>query len=172
MLIFLFYVTVRGTFLRCCVINETVTIQDDDVDVKKQKTENGHDAENGEDEEDAEEEEDLGEEEEDLDGEGEDELDEEDGGEGEYSTQSWGQIRTHSELILHEMLDSYILIWSNSTILIAEHLLLLEMLNQCCLKCLKVLYKLQSQSSFFMLNVPICLLTSHNQIWQAAKLSW
>ena len=71
-----------------------MTIQDDDVDVKKQKTENGHDAENGEDEEDAEEEEDLGEEEEDLDGEGEDELDEEDGGEGEYSTQSWGQIRT------------------------------------------------------------------------------
>jgi len=54
--------------------------EDDDVDVKKQKTENGHDAENGEDEEDAEEEEDLGEEEEDLDGEGEDELDEEDGG--------------------------------------------------------------------------------------------
>jgi len=53
--------------------------EDDDVDVKKQKTENGHDAENGEDEEDAEEEEDLGEEEEDLDGEGEDELDEEDG---------------------------------------------------------------------------------------------
>ena len=53
----------------------------DDVDVKKQKTENG-DHENGEDEEDAEEEEDLGEEEEDLDGEGEDELDEEDGGEG------------------------------------------------------------------------------------------
>merc|ERR1712079_49277 len=47
--------------------------EDDDVDVKKQKTENGHDAENGEDEEDA------GEEEEDLDGEGEDELDEEDG---------------------------------------------------------------------------------------------
>merc|ERR1719189_791586 len=46
--------------------------EDDDVDVKKQKTENGHDAENGEDEEDAEEEEDLG----------EDELDEEDGGEG------------------------------------------------------------------------------------------
>merc|ERR1711878_227047 len=48
--------------------------EDDDVDVKKLKTENGHDAENGEDEEDAEEEEDLG-------GEGEDELDEEDGGE-------------------------------------------------------------------------------------------
>jgi len=56
------------------------TAEDDDVDVKKQKTENG-DHENGEDEEDAEEEEDLGEEEEDLDGEGEDELDEEDGGE-------------------------------------------------------------------------------------------
>ena len=80
-----------------------MTIQDDDVDVKKQKTENGHDAENGEDEEDAEEEEDLGEEEEDLDGEGEDELDEEDGGEGEYSTQSWGQIRTRSELIWQKM---------------------------------------------------------------------
>merc|ERR1712121_413485 len=49
--------------------------EDDDVDVKKQKTENGkHDEENGEDEED-------GEEEEDLDGEGEDDLDEEDGGE-------------------------------------------------------------------------------------------
>merc|ERR1711936_654632 len=48
--------------------------EDDDVDVKKQKTENGkHDEENGEDEEDAEEEEDIdGEEEEDLDGEGED----------------------------------------------------------------------------------------------------
>ena len=78
-------------YLRCCVITLflTVTIQDDDVDVKKQKTENGHDAENGEDEEDAEEEEDLGEEEEDLDGEGEDELDEEDGGEGEYSTQGY-----------------------------------------------------------------------------------
>merc|ERR1712008_364016 len=44
--------------------------EDDDVDVKKQKTENGkHDEENGEDEE------------EDLDGEGEDDLDEEDGGE-------------------------------------------------------------------------------------------
>ena len=57
--------------------------QDDDVDVKKQKTENGHDAENGEDDEEAEEEEDLGDEEEDLEGEGEDELDEEDGGEGE-----------------------------------------------------------------------------------------
>merc|ERR1711971_193037 len=57
--------------------------EDDDVDVKKQKTENGkHDEENGEDEEDAEEEEDIdGEEEEDLDGEGEDDLDEEDGGE-------------------------------------------------------------------------------------------
>merc|ERR1712013_110221 len=42
--------------------------EDDDVDVKKQKTENGkHDEENGEDE--------------DLDGEGEDDLDEEDGGE-------------------------------------------------------------------------------------------
>jgi len=60
--------------------------EDDDVDVKKQKTENGkHDEENGEDEEDAEEEEDIdGEEEEDLDGEGEDDLDEEDGGEGEF----------------------------------------------------------------------------------------
>ena len=57
--------------------------QDDDVDVKKQKTENGHDAENGDDDEEAEEEEDLGDEEEDLEGEGEDELDEEDGGEGE-----------------------------------------------------------------------------------------
>jgi len=57
--------------------------EDDDVDVKKQKKENGHDAENGEDDEEAEEEEDLGDEEEDLDGEGEDELDEEDGGEGE-----------------------------------------------------------------------------------------
>ena len=58
--------------------------KDDDVDVKKQKTENGkHDEENGEDEEDGEEEEDIdGEEEEDLDGEGEDDLDEEDGGEG------------------------------------------------------------------------------------------
>merc|ERR1711981_240738 len=57
--------------------------EDDDVDVKKQKTENGkHEEENGEDEEDAEEEEDIdGEEEEDLDGEGEDDLDEEDGGE-------------------------------------------------------------------------------------------
>merc|ERR1712243_291093 len=57
--------------------------EDDDVDVKKQKTENGkHDEENGEDEEDGEEEEDIdGEEEEDLDGEGEDDLDEEDGGE-------------------------------------------------------------------------------------------
>merc|ERR1712117_968539 len=51
--------------------------EDDDVDVKKQKTENGkHDEENGEDEEDID-----GEEEEDLDGEGEDDLDEEDGGE-------------------------------------------------------------------------------------------
>merc|ERR1712147_622018 len=48
--------------------------EDDDVDVKKQKTENGHDAENGEDDEEADEEEDL-------EGEGEDELDEEDGGE-------------------------------------------------------------------------------------------
>merc|ERR1712013_492973 len=59
--------------------------EDDDVDVKKQKTENGkHDEENGEDEEDGEEEEDIdGEEEEDLDGEGEDDLDEEDGEEGE-----------------------------------------------------------------------------------------
>merc|ERR1711892_877227 len=57
--------------------------EDDDVDVKKQKTENGkYDEENGEDEEDAEEEEDIdGEEEEDLDGEGEDDLDKEDGGE-------------------------------------------------------------------------------------------
>merc|ERR1712137_970124 len=55
--------------------------EDDDVDVKKQKTENGHDAENGDDDEEAEEEEDLGDEEEDLEGEGEDELDEEDGAE-------------------------------------------------------------------------------------------
>merc|ERR1712050_270344 len=56
--------------------------EDDDVDVKKQKTENGkHDEENGEDEEDGEEEEDIDGEEEDLDGEGEDDLDEEDGGE-------------------------------------------------------------------------------------------
>merc|ERR1712137_1064017 len=54
--------------------------EDDDVDVKKQKTENGHDAENGDDDEEAEEEEDLGEEE-DLEGKGEDELDEEDGAE-------------------------------------------------------------------------------------------
>merc|ERR1719323_1301530 len=36
--------------------------EDDDVDVKKQKTENGDHAENGEEEEDAEEEEDIGEE--------------------------------------------------------------------------------------------------------------
>merc|ERR1739842_83689 len=49
--------------------------EDDDVDVKKQKTENGkHDEENGEEDMD-------GEEEEDLDGEGEDDLEEEDGGE-------------------------------------------------------------------------------------------
>ena len=68
--------------MRCLIVN-FLFLQDDDVDVKKQKTENGDHAENGEEEEDAEEEEDLGEEEEDLDGEGEDELDEEDGGEGE-----------------------------------------------------------------------------------------
>merc|ERR1711910_74730 len=62
--------------------NKKRSAEDDDVDVKKQKVENGkHDEENGE-EEDAEEEEDIdGEEEEDLDGEGEDDLDEEDGGE-------------------------------------------------------------------------------------------
>merc|ERR1711915_806351 len=50
--------------------------EDDDVDVKKQKVENGEDEEEAEDEEDID-----GEEEEDLDGEGEEELDEEDGGE-------------------------------------------------------------------------------------------
>merc|ERR1712054_431248 len=44
--------------------------EDDDVDVKKQKVENGKDEEDID-----------GEEEEDLDGEGEEELDEEDGGE-------------------------------------------------------------------------------------------
>jgi hypothetical protein len=66
--------------------NKKRSAEDDDVDVKKQKVENGkHDEENGEDEEDAEEEEDIdGEEEEDLDGEGEDDLDEEDGGEGKF----------------------------------------------------------------------------------------
>ena len=63
---------------------QNLFLQDDDVDVKKQKTENGTHEENGEEEEDAEEEEDIGEEEEDLDGEGEDELDEEDGGEGKH----------------------------------------------------------------------------------------
>merc|ERR1711910_236582 len=57
--------------------NKKRSAEDDDVDVKKQKVENGK-----HDEEDAEEEEDIdGEEEEDLDGEGEDDLDEEDGGE-------------------------------------------------------------------------------------------
>lgn len=70
----------RGIFQ----LSKYFVAQDDDVDVKKQKTENGTHEENGEEEEDAEEEEDLGDEEEDLDGEGEDELDEEDGGEGEH----------------------------------------------------------------------------------------
>merc|ERR1719150_3637439 len=70
--------------------------EDDDVDVKKQKTENGkHDEENGEDEEDGEEEEDIdGEEEEDLDGEGEDDLDEEDGGEGLFWAPGHGHFST------------------------------------------------------------------------------
>jgi len=74
--------------------------EDDDVDVKKQKTENGkHDEENGDDEdEEAEEEEDIdGEEEEDLDGEGEDELDEEDGGEGLFWAPGQGHFYTNDE---------------------------------------------------------------------------
>merc|ERR1712126_136976 len=59
--------------------------EDDEVDHKKQKTENGSNGATAEDEgeeEDAEEEEDIdGEEEEDVDGEGEEDLDEEEGGE-------------------------------------------------------------------------------------------
>merc|ERR1712130_750110 len=57
--------------------------EDDEVDHKKQKTENGSNgAAEEEGEEDAEEEEDIdGEEEEDVDGEGEEDLDEEEGGE-------------------------------------------------------------------------------------------
>merc|ERR1712173_540992 len=63
--------------------------EDDDVDVKKQKTENGkHDEENGEDEED-------GEEEEDIDGEGEDDLDEEDGGEGLFWAPGQGHFYSY-----------------------------------------------------------------------------
>jgi len=63
--------------------------EDDEVDHKKQKTENGSNGataeDEGEEEEDAEEEEDIdGEEEEDVDGEGEEDLDEEEGGEGHY----------------------------------------------------------------------------------------
>ena len=73
----------------CALLNLTkVLLQDDEVDHKKQKTENGSNGaaaeEEGEEEEDAEEEEDIdGEEEEDVDGEGEEDLDEEEGGEGE-----------------------------------------------------------------------------------------
>ena len=73
----------------CALLNLTkVLLQDDEVDHKKQKTENGSNGaaaeDEGEEEEDAEEEEDIdGEEEEDVDGEGEEDLDEEEGGEGE-----------------------------------------------------------------------------------------
>ena len=68
--------------------SQFVSSQDDEVDHKKQKTENGSNGaaaeEEGEEEEDAEEEEDIdGEEEEDVDGEGEEDLDEDEGGEGE-----------------------------------------------------------------------------------------
>ena len=79
----------RRNLTFCALLNLTkVLLQDDEVDHKKQKTENGSNGaaaeDEGEEEEDAEEEEDIdGEEEEDVDGEGEEDLDEEEGGEGE-----------------------------------------------------------------------------------------
>ena len=79
----------RKNLTFCALLNLTkVLLQDDEVDHKKQKTENGSNGaaaeDEGEEEEDAEEEEDIdGEEEEDVDGEGEEDLDEEEGGEGE-----------------------------------------------------------------------------------------
>jgi len=58
--------------------------QDEEVDGKKQKTENGSNGDHAEEEDDGEEEEDIdGEEEEELDGEGEDAEDDDEEGEGE-----------------------------------------------------------------------------------------
>ena len=91
----------RKNLTFCALLNLTkVLLQDDEVDHKKQKTENGSNGaaaeDEGEEEEDAEEEEDIdGEEEEDVDGEGEEDLDEEEGGEGEtlIATSSLSKLR-------------------------------------------------------------------------------
>ena len=92
-------------------------IKDDEVDHKKQKTENGSNGaaaeEDGEEEEDAEEEEDIdGEEEEDVEGEGEEDLDEEEGGEGET-------ICTIPCTLYHEFLHIFFLSQRSSELKVA-----------------------------------------------------
>ena len=99
----------RRNLTFCALLNLTkVLLQDDEVDHKKQKTENGSNGaaaeDEGEEEEDAEEEEDIdGEEEEDVDGEGEEDLDEEEGGEGETH---------HLFLLLHKRLTFQLLLYT------------------------------------------------------------
>ena len=103
----------RRNLTFCALLNLTkVLLQDDEVDHKKQKTENGSNGaaaeDEGEEEEDAEEEEDIdGEEEEDVDGEGEEDLDEEEGGEGETLIATY-----YLFLLLHKRLTFQLLLYT------------------------------------------------------------
>ena len=109
----------RRNLTFCALLNLTkVLLQDDEVDHKKQKTENGSNGaaaeDEGEEEEDAEEEEDIdGEEEEDVDGEGEEDLDEEEGGEGETLIATY-----YLFLLLHKRLTFQLLLYTKHNVVL------------------------------------------------------